>query len=189
MVWACILSLVSSPFYNCLNGKQCCHWSVCPDQPVRKLNIINLSRLMTKPTKWHVSPAKTQISLGIRVFAVRMKKTWVHSYPLSTQRRLIKLSGCPGWSVSSLGKYSILSWGGSNHFTLTFCVSPGMQAVVLYNLARALWVSPPTTAINVLKFCNIRSFWKQKQKTLKSFKTYYIFKNNLWFLYNLARDL
>ena len=25
-----------------------------------------LSRLVTKPTKWHVSPAKTQISLGIR---------------------------------------------------------------------------------------------------------------------------
>ena len=26
----------------------------------------NLSRLMTEPTKWHVRPAKTQISLGIR---------------------------------------------------------------------------------------------------------------------------
>ena len=25
-----------------------------------------MSRLMTKPTKWHVRPAKTQISLGIR---------------------------------------------------------------------------------------------------------------------------
>ena len=27
---------------------------------------LDLSRLMTKPTKWHVLPAKTQISLGIR---------------------------------------------------------------------------------------------------------------------------
>ena len=26
----------------------------------------NLSRLVTKPTYWHVRPAKTQISLGIR---------------------------------------------------------------------------------------------------------------------------
>ena len=26
-----------------------------------------LSRLVTKPTKWHVRPAKTQISLGIRL--------------------------------------------------------------------------------------------------------------------------
>ena len=28
--------------------------------------VLYLSRLMTKPTKWHVRPAKTQISLGIR---------------------------------------------------------------------------------------------------------------------------
>ena len=48
--------------------------------------IHNLSRLMTKPTKWHLHPAKTKISL--RVFAVCMKKAWVLSYPLSAQRRL-----------------------------------------------------------------------------------------------------
>ena len=42
------------------------------------------SRLMTKRTKWHVRPAKTQISLGIRVFAIRMKIC----FPLSAQRRL-----------------------------------------------------------------------------------------------------
>ena len=27
---------------------------------------VNLSRIVTKPAKWHVCPAKTQISLGIR---------------------------------------------------------------------------------------------------------------------------
>ena len=69
----------------------------------------SLSHLMTKPTKWHVCPANTQISLGIclvwsesfftrtvkthppsliRVFAVRVKKACVLSYPLSAQRRL-----------------------------------------------------------------------------------------------------
>ena len=42
----------------------------------------------------------------IRVFAVRMKKAWILSYPLSTQRRLIRLGGCPGWSESSLGAHS-----------------------------------------------------------------------------------
>ena len=51
----------------------------------------HLSRLMTKPTNWHVRPAKTQISLGIRplwsVFAVHMKKAWILSYSLSTQGR------------------------------------------------------------------------------------------------------
>ena len=45
-----------------------------------------------KTNKVSMRPAKTQISLGIRpvwsVFAVRMKKAWVLSYPLSAQRRL-----------------------------------------------------------------------------------------------------
>ena len=53
----------------------------------------------------------------IRVFAVRIKKAWVLSYPLSAQRRLIRLGGCTGWSESSLGAHAILlvlSWGGSN---------------------------------------------------------------------------
>ena len=39
-----------------------------------------------------VRPVKTQISLGIHrvwsVFAVRMTKAWVLSYPLGAQRRL-----------------------------------------------------------------------------------------------------
>ena len=51
-----------------------------------------MSHLTTKPTKWHVHQAKTQISLGIcpvwSVFAACMKKAWVHSYPLSAQQRL-----------------------------------------------------------------------------------------------------
>ena len=52
-----------------------------------------MSRLMTKPTKWHVRPARTPISLGnkpslIRIFAVRMKKAWVLSYQSSAQSKL-----------------------------------------------------------------------------------------------------
>ena len=58
-----------------------------------------VSCLMTKPTKWHVCPAKTDKpghppSL-ISVITVSMKKTWVLSYPLSTQRRLIRLGRMP----------------------------------------------------------------------------------------------
>ena len=50
----------------------------------------------------------------IRAFAVCMTKAWVLSYPLSAQRRLIKLGGCPGWSESSLRTVVLfLSWGGS----------------------------------------------------------------------------
>ena len=44
----------------------------------------------------------------IRVFAVRMKKPWVLSYPLSaTAKTLIRLGGCPGWSESSMGAHSV----------------------------------------------------------------------------------
>ena len=43
----------------------------------------------------------------IRVFAVRMKKPGVPSYPLSAQRSLIKLGRCPGWSESSQGAPSL----------------------------------------------------------------------------------
>ena len=44
----------------------------------------------------------------IRVFTVCMKKPWVLSYPLSSQRTLIRLGRCPGWSESSLGAQTIL---------------------------------------------------------------------------------
>ena len=43
----------------------------------------------------------------IGVFAVCMKKAWVLSYPLSAQRILIRLGGCPGWSESLLGACSL----------------------------------------------------------------------------------
>ena len=54
--------------------------------------LIHLSRLMTKPIKWHLRPTNLD-QLGHlpslnRVFAVGMKKAWVLSYPLSAQRRL-----------------------------------------------------------------------------------------------------
>ena len=53
---------------------------------------VYLSRLMTKPTMWLCAQRDSDQpghppSL-IRVFAVCMKKPWVLSYPLSTQRRL-----------------------------------------------------------------------------------------------------
>ena len=42
----------------------------------------------------------------IRVFAVRMKKAWILTYPMNAQRRLIRLGRCRGWSESSLGAQS-----------------------------------------------------------------------------------
>ena len=64
-----------------------------------------------KTSKWHMRPEKTQISLGIRpvwsVFAVRMKKAWTLSYPLSAQQRLWShWAHSKGWSESLLGAQS-----------------------------------------------------------------------------------
>ena len=61
-------------------------------QLIYALLSFNMSLRMTKPTKWPVRRAKTQISLGIcpvwSVFAVRMKKPCVLSYSLRAQQRL-----------------------------------------------------------------------------------------------------
>ena len=53
--------------------------------------VLKMSRSTTKPIKWHVRPAKDRPGHSpnlIRYFAVRVKKPWVLSYPLSAQRRL-----------------------------------------------------------------------------------------------------
>ena len=64
-----------------------------------------------KTNKMDVRPAKTQISLGIRpVWSESSLSAWrklgslaIHSWQGKT---LIRLSGCPGWSQSSLGAHS-----------------------------------------------------------------------------------
>ena len=79
---------------------------------LRTVRQLNMNRIVTKPTKWHVRPAKTQISLGIcpfwSVFTVRLKNARILNYPLSAQQRLIRLGRCPGWSESTLGANAIL---------------------------------------------------------------------------------
>ena len=67
----------------------------------------HMSCCMTKPTKWPVRPAKTQISLGIRpVWSEPLLCTlWVAKDPNFLQADS-KDSGCPGWSASLLGTQS-----------------------------------------------------------------------------------
>ena len=86
-----------------------------------------MSCLMTKPTKWHVRPVKTQIGPVWSVFNVRMKKT-LGPWPSlkRTTKTLIRLGRCPGWSKSLLRAQIILlvlSWGSSNknYFKVKFC--------------------------------------------------------------------
>ena len=90
--------------------------------PVSIWASVKISRSMTKPNNLTFAPIEDSDQPGhppslIRVFTVRMKKAWVLSYPLSAQRRLIRLGGCLGWSESSLGAqfiFLVLSCGGSN---------------------------------------------------------------------------
>ena len=71
--------------------------------------LLYLSRLMTKPTKWHVRPAKTEINLGIRpVWSESSLSTWGKLRSLAIIRAHSEasdqtLGGCPGWSEFSLG--------------------------------------------------------------------------------------
>ena len=68
----------------------------------------HLSRPTAKPTKWHVRPAKTQISLDIRpVWSASSLSAWRKLGSLATHwsysEDLIILGGFPAWSESSLG--------------------------------------------------------------------------------------
>ena len=47
-------------------------------------SFLKLNRLMTGQTRLHMRPARTQI----RVFAVRVKRAWVLSYPLGVRGEL-----------------------------------------------------------------------------------------------------
>ena len=66
----------------------------------------------------------------IRVFADRMRKTFVLSYPLSAAKTLMRLGGCPGWFESLLGAHHILlvlSRGGS----FMIVTQPGNRSLVV----------------------------------------------------------
>ena len=72
-----------------------------------------MSSCTTKPTKWHVRPAKTQISLGIRPvwseFSLFAWRKFGPKLPIKrTAKTLIRLGRCPGWSEFSLGAQVIL---------------------------------------------------------------------------------
>ena len=82
---------------------------------------LKMSRLMTKPTNWHVHPAKTQISPGIHpvwsVFAVCIKKAWV--LPVQRTAKTDQTGRMPRLIRVFTGHIVILLvllWGSSNSF-------------------------------------------------------------------------
>ena len=101
-----------------------------------------MSRDMTKPTKWHVRPAKTQISLGIHPVwsASSLCAQWPQVSVMRTAKTLISLGGCPGWSESSLGAHSLcLFCHVAAHFFYkgnAYCIMILSGARVVYNLQK-----------------------------------------------------
>ena len=111
-----------------------CIWLIpgentCPMIPVDAIKIISprahskhlnkltdkqkMGRLVTKHTKWHVRPAKAQISLGIRPvwseYSLALNGYLRNqAFFMRTVKTLIRLGGCPGWSESSLGAHATL---------------------------------------------------------------------------------
>ena len=79
-----------------------------------------MSRLMTKPTKWHVRPAKTQISLGIRpVWSESSLSAWRKLRSLDTQwthsedsdQNQNQNQNCYWWHVQMTIIHQDLWWG------------------------------------------------------------------------------
>ena len=86
----------------------------------KTLTYLYLSRLMTKPTKWHVRPAKTRISLGIRpVWSETSLSAWRKLVPLATHWADSEDSDQTGWIPRLIRVFAgriitllVLSWGG-----------------------------------------------------------------------------
>ena len=113
-------------------------------------------------------PSKTQISLGIcpvwSVFAIRMKKAWVLSYPLSTRWRLIRLGRCQAdlslhWAHSHFVGFvmSWLSWIASNYTDRQSGIHRDRLVGNLYS-----FVPNVNFLINVIYFGWRKSGWKLK---------------------------
>ena len=78
--------------------------------PYQEINCHKMSHSTTNPTKWHMHPAKTQIS---PVLSESSLSAWRNIGSLATlikrtAKTLIRLGECPGWSESSLGAQVIL---------------------------------------------------------------------------------
>ena len=83
---------------------------------------------MTKPTKWHVHPEKTLISIVWSESSLCVQ--WVPKDP-----SFLHADRCPGWSESLLGTHAtllVLLWGGSNVYlqfkeSLLYGIGTAMQ--------------------------------------------------------------
>ena len=65
-----------------------------------------MSPSMTKPTKWHLQPLKTQISLGIHPV---LSDSWLCAHWVAKDQRFLHVDSCPVWSVSLCAFWVLLT--------------------------------------------------------------------------------
>ena len=136
---------------------------------------LDLSRGMTKTTKWPVRPVKTQISLVIRPVwpESSLCALWATKDPMFLHAD-IRLGGCPCWSESSQGAYAfllVLSWSSSFIFSAIDYV-----AKIILELLKFFWEKFLIT-IKKWKFwprktevtcCNLAYQWATSRENLSS---------------------
>ena len=156
-------------------ASECCEASFVGD-PLSERNFSLMSHLMTKPTKWHVRPAKTQISLGIRpVWSESSLSAWRKLPIKRTAKTLIRLGGCPGWSEFSLGAHAIslvLSRGGSfnaSSFWLWYLLSTWLafssdsddsDLFIIYSFSFSAQIAVTLLFIRSIKLSGWQLFWE-----------------------------
>ena len=133
-----------------------------------------MSRLVTTPTKGHVRPAKTQVSLVIRpVWSESSLSAWRKLGSLATHwaqsEDSDQLGGCLGWSESSLGAHvSMLVYHEAAQMFLIH--DRGRPLTPCWcNLYRSFWWL--TLSNILLKFNKIRSVWRHWDVFLTSSST------------------
>ena len=140
------------------------------------VSIWKLSHSMTKPTKWSVRPAKTQISLGIRpVWSESdLKQNWVLSYPLSTQRRL--------WSDWADAQADLsLRWAQKSFCWFCHEVAQNSSSSSLHNAAHIYFITFFTFRIEP----NMKSFTHANNIVLR--RDIYIHSLNNWSNFSLLQ--
>ena len=96
----------------------------------------HMSRLLTKPTKWHVRPAKTQISLGIR-------PVWSESL-LSAWRKVG--SSATRWAHSEDSDQTGRIWVFDGRTIILLVV---MRRLISRNWERLLWINKRVSLVSL----------------------------------------
>ena len=157
---------------------------------------------MTKPTKWHVCPAKTQISLGIRpVWSESSLSAWRKLGSFATHWAQSEDSDQTGWMPRLIWVFAghkasllVLSWGGSylelnnwnrlSCFCFTFYIhkfNGDNLAIWKSQLKRYVWVSVTCIQMNATRELvltrrdkeDVSCFWSKTQTSWVSEMKYH----------------